>query len=362
MAASRRRNSAPSRAATIREVASRAGVSVATVSRVLNRTGPVREATAARVFEAVRKLRYLPHGGARSLSTSRTQTIGVVLPDLYGEFFSEVIRGIDLAARMKGYHIIVSGSHSERAGMAAVLMAVRGRVDGLIIMSPDQEAASLHAEVPAGVPVVLLSRAAAGALSITIDNYGGATAMVRHLASLGHKRIAFLRGPDDNTDARERLRGYRDAVARLRLVADARLELPGDFREESGFAGVARALALRPRPTAIFAANDSMAIGALAALHGAGVAVPAEMAVAGFDDIPIARYVSPPLTTVNVAIAELGRRAFALLFAVLENGSTRRRHEVLGTRLVVRQSCGANVPGDQNRRARRRASIVTANT
>src|SRR5439155_2489480 len=209
---------------TIKDVAAQAGVSVATISRVLNGKGPVRETTSRRVMETCQAMRFTPHGIARSLSLRRTHTIGLLLPDLHGEFFSEVIRGIDAAARRTGYHLLVSGFHSDRQEMAAVFRAVRGRVDGLIVMSPDREAAALCAHLPPGFPVVLLNSVAGSVHAITIDNYGGAQAMVRHLRSLGHDRIAFVKGPEQNADAAERLRGYREAVS------DA-LEFDGDFSE-----------------------------------------------------------------------------------------------------------------------------------
>jgi LacI family transcriptional regulator len=344
------------REVTIKEVAARANVSVATVSRVVNNKGPVARETWQRVIDACQALRYVPHGAARSLSIRRTNTVEVLLPDLYGEFFSEVIRGIDLAARRRGYHLLVSGSHSDWGEMAAVLQAVRGRVDGLIVMSPDLEARSLRAHLPAGVPVVLLNCADdSGGYSITIDNFGGAQAMVGHLLSAGSKKIAFIAGPERNVDAAERLRGFREALASM--PGATAHEVPGDFSEEAGYSAVREILALRERPDAVFAANDSMAIGALCALQEAGLRVPADIAVVGFDDIPIARFVSPPLTTVNVSISELGRRAFDLLLEAVENPSASGRIEAVPTRLVVRESCGAALPHpDENQETRLRAA------
>ena len=201
--------------ASIKEVALKAGVSVATVSRVINGTGPVAAETRSRIQDAIDKLRYVPHGAARSLITNQTDTIGVLLPDLYGEFFSEVIRGIDLAARRNGYHVLVSGFHSDRSEIEAVLRAMRGRVDGLIVLSPDVDAQTLQRNLPDTLPVVLLNTPGTAAhlrLAFNIDNYGGAFAMVRHLAGLGHRRIALIRGPKENVDAQERLRGYHDAL------------------------------------------------------------------------------------------------------------------------------------------------------
>lgn len=336
------RSAARPRGATIRDVAARAGVSVATVSRVFNAAEVVTDQTARRVREAAHALRYAPHVAARSLSTRRTGTIGVLLPDLHGEFFSEVIRGIDGAARRSGYHLLVSGSHSDWNEMAAVLAATRGRVDGIIVMSPDLCADELHAHLPSGLPAVLLNCPTASGPSITIDNIGGSTAAVRHLAALGHRRIAFIRGPERNADAQERLRGYRTAISGLGK-RDPDLELPGDFTEDGGYAAALNVLMLRPLPTAIFAANDATAIGAMCALREAGLNVPGDIAMAGFDDIPVAGYVAPPLTTVGVDIAGFGARSLELLLEVLTRGSERR--EILPTKLVVRESCGASLSG-----------------
>jgi LacI family transcriptional regulator len=323
---------------TIREVAARAGVSVATISRVLNKTGPVRDETSRRVLDAASALRYVPDGAARSLSTRRTNTIGLLLPDLHGEFFSEVIRGIDGAARASDYHLLVSGFHSDRSEMTAMLGAVRGRVDGLIIMSPDRGATSIVGDLAHDVPHVLINSVVDAANVIGIDNYGGASAMVRHLASVGHRRIAFICGPKENADASERLRGYRRAIRSLGLKP---IEADGDFSEDAGRRGAERLLSVRERPNAIFAANDSMALGALAAIREAGLQVPRDVALAGFDDIPIARYVTPPLTTVNVAIAELGRRAFEKVVHAVRRETESIQREKIATRLVIRESCGA---------------------
>jgi LacI family transcriptional regulator len=331
--------------ASIKEVALKAGVSIATVSRVLNDKGPVAVETRSRILAAIEQLRYVPHGAARSLITNQTDTIGVLLPDLYGEFFSEVIRGIDLAARRSGFHVLISGFHSDRAEIEAVLRALRGRVDGLIVLSPDVDAQSLRRNLPETLPVVLLNTPVEGDGAdfdaINLDNHGGAFAMVRHLAGLGHRRIAFIRGPEENADARERLRGYRDALLSLEIAGEEALELGGDFSEESGYRAGQRLLALEPRPAAVFAANDSMAIGCLFALREAGAQVPGDIALAGFDDIPIARYITPSLSSVHVPIAELGTRAMErLLHAVDSKNGHERRQETVATTLVVRGSCG----------------------
>lgn len=334
---------------TITQVARAARVSVATVSRVLNAKGPAREATRRRVLEAARRMGYIPHGGARSLITRRTDTVGVLLPDLFGEFYSELIRGLDVTARRAGYHLLVTSSHSDRAEIELVLRAMRGRVDGLVVMSPAVDARALEVNLTDGLPVVLLNCRVAGSAfdAVNLDNLGGARAMVRHLVSLGHRRIAFVTGPRANVDAQERLRGYRAGLRAAGLATPRALELAGDFGESSGYEAGRRALGLRPRPTAVFAANDAMAVGVLSALRAAGLRVPDDVAVTGFDDIPIARFLSPPLTTVRVGIADLGVQAAERLIAAVKSGRPQRgRQERVATHLVVRRSCGAPPPED----------------
>ena len=328
-------------ATTIKDVARAAGVSVATVSRALNGADNVTPETRQRVKDFALELRFTPSSAARSLITRRTHTVGTLLPDLYGEYFSELIRGIDLKARARGLHLLVSSSHGDVNEATAALRAMHGRVDGLLVMSPHVNSESLAHNLPHGLPVVLINtRLPEGAQSsFAVDNHGGAYAMTRHLISRGHKLLAFIAGPDNNYEAQERLRGFRAALADLLPGAPA-LVLPGDFTEESGWRAGSEISALAIRPTAVFCGNDMMAIGCLAALAEAGVRVPHDIALAGFDDIPIARYVTPPLTTVRVRIAELGSLALDRLASAIENpGRSAVQHQTLRAELVVRQSC-----------------------
>jgi LacI family transcriptional regulator len=328
---------------TIRDVARGAGVSVATVSRVLNGSGPVREETRRRVVSVAKRLRYTPNGAARSLSTRKTMVVGVLLPNLFGEFFSEVIRGIDQTAREGGYHVLVSGAHAGRSEVEGALRAMLGRVDGLIVMPTELNASSLSHTLPEDLPLVLLNCRTDDLPfdSLTIDNYTGAYAVTRHLVAGGHCRVALIKGGEANHDARERVRGYRQALRDGGVEWLPELEVEGDFTEVSGHRAMVSLLRLSPRPTAVFASNDSMAIGALGALREHGVAVPAEMAVAGFDDLLIARYLDPPLTTVRVLMSRLGARAAEMLLeAIASDGARERVQEVLATEMVVRASCG----------------------
>jgi LacI family transcriptional regulator len=334
--------------ATIKDVAREAKVSVASVSRALNGMGGVTPANERRIREAAARLRYVPHGAARSLITRRTHTVGALMPDLHGEFFSELIRGIDLEARSHGLHLLVSSSHNSADDAAAALRAMQGRVDGIVILSsPGVDADFLKANLPEGLPTVLLNSDVKGgaAAVLNIDNFAGTYAMVRHLAGLGHTRIAFIAGPKDNFDARQREAGFRAAMAKLVPGAPPTV-VRGDFGESSGYLAGSQLLAAKTRPQAVFAANDMMAVGCLQAFKEAGLDVPGDIALAGFDDIPIARYVTPPLSTVRVRIAELGKNAMDLLADLMERpGLSAASVHTLGCDIVVRDSCGAQRGG-----------------
>ena len=330
-------------AVTIKDVAREARVSVASVSRALNGHDTVTEDTRQRIAGVATRLRYVPHSGARSLITRRTQTIGALLPDLHGEFFSELIRGIDLAARARGLHLLVSSSHGDASEAAAALRAMQGRVDGMLVMSPHVDAGFLRDQLLADLPMVLMNTPLeTERYSImNVDNYGGAFAMVRHLIGCGHRRIALIAGPEHNYDAAERLRGYCAAMARFAPMVSTQV-MQGDFTEESGNRAGRQLLALKVRPQAVFAANDIMAAGCLYALKEAGVRVPDDIALTGFDDIPIARFVSPPLTTVRIRIADLGQRALERLVQTLEEPATTQASvQTLECEIVIRASCGA---------------------
>ena len=341
-------------AVTIRDVAREARVSVASVSRALNGHASVTEQTRKHIVGIAARLRYVPHSAARSLITRRTQTIGALLPDLYGEFFSELIRGIDLAARARGLHLLVSSSHGNADEAATALRAMQGRVDGMLILSPHVDAEFLGANLPEALPVVLMNSSVKSTeySVLNVDNYGGACAMIRHLLDTGHTNVAFVAGPENNFDAQQRDKGYRAAMAKYAPKAPLNI-VTGDFTEESGYRAGRKLLAQKPRPQAVFAANDMMAVGCLYAFAEAGVQVPDDIALAGFDDIPIARYVAPPLTTVRVRIVDLGRRALERLAATLEKpDQAPASAQTLGCEIVVRRTCGANATGASHKKIR----------
>jgi LacI family transcriptional regulator len=328
--------------ATIRDVARRAQVSIASVSRVLNGFENVSDETRARVVAAVTDLGYVPHAGARSLSMARTHAVGVVLPDLHGEFFSEIVRGMDRVASEQDFLLLLSNLHPGTNASSAV-RAMRGRVDGLLVMAPHLSEEELAAALPPGVPVVLMNTR--GDVhrhpAIHLDNAAGAAAVAEHFLALGRRRIVHIAGPPGNVDAQQRAEAFKSALARH---PEVQLEtLPGDFTEDSGEAATEALLAVDRRFDALFAANDDMAIGALQALRRVELRVPEDVAVAGFDDIPLARHLG--LTTVRVRIAELGAKALARLFENLAGKTDVPAHELHSPELVVRATsgCGGGV-------------------
>jgi len=307
------------RGATLKDVAKAADVSIASASRAINGLDNVKEDLRRRVLEAASKLRYVPHGGARSLATNRTNTIGVILPDIYGEFFSEIIRGIDCAARARGLHILVSGSHGDLQEAVSAVRAMVGRVDGILVMSPFVESQDLVAILPLNLPLVTISSSIGDELegAISIDNYGGGLIAAKHLLEVGCKNIAHVCGPSGNFEACERKRGFIDGLEQSGLASPAIFE--GDFSEEAGYKAGQFFASSKNRPDGIFIANDMMAVGCLMALADNRINVPNEIAIIGFDDIPIARFTSPTLTTLKVGVYEIGTRSLDLLAKGIEN-------------------------------------------
>jgi len=321
--------------ATLKDIAREANVSIASASRAVNGLDNVADDVKQRVLAIAKRLRYVPHGGARALVMSRTNTIGVLLPDIYGEFFAEIIRGIDVAARARGLHLLVSGSHGTPDEALSIMHAMGGRVDGLLVMSPFVDSHDLAAVLPANLPVVTIaSRIGADQGSISIDNFGGGVTAAAHLREQRCLRLAHISGPSHNFEAQERQRGFLST-----FDDEAPPVFEGDFTEESGYRGAKALLAGNERPDGIFAANDMMAVGCLLALREAGLKVPEDVAVIGFDDIPIARFTSPPLTTLRVGIFDLGRRGLEMLVAALEAGEqTAREGIIIAPELVMRDS------------------------
>jgi len=322
--------------ATIRDVARAAGLSVASISRVLNDHDHVRPGTRRKVIEAMNALGYVPNAAARSLSTAKSQAIGVILPDLHGEFFSELVRGMDRAASERGYLLLLSTMHADSRLAGQVMGTMRGRVDGLILMAPQFSSEELERTLPGGLPAVLINCAEQSVHhNLRIDNRGGVMLMVRHLLAGGRRNIVHLAGYAGNLDARERTQAFREAMAALAPELPARV-VEGDFTDASGERLVQRLIAEGTEFDAVLAANDMMALGALLALQTVGVDVPSQVAVAGFDDVPMARYLG--LSTVRVDMVKLGECAVARLVDELQGQSEPASLERLATSLVVRNT------------------------
>lgn len=325
---------------TIREVARAAGVSVATASRALNGLTSVTAKTRARIETTAAELDYVPHSGARNLTRRRTDTIGVILPDVYGEFFSEVIRGIDHVVHGASKHLLLANMHGSEKETLLAIRAMRGRVDGLLVMPPNSNAETIAGRLASDMPTVLLgARPKDGATPfVAVDNYAGARLVTEHLIQRGARQLLHISGPTSNNDATERERAFRDVV-RERLGSDNPMVIAGDFREEGGRNAARALLRAQTACDGVFAANDLMAVEFMSVMREAGVAVGTELMVAGFDDIPLARYVMPQLTTVHSEISRLGRGAAELLLRLLNrktgNGPA---GQVIAPTLAIRQS------------------------
>jgi len=301
---------------TIHDVARRAGVSPSTVSRVLNGTSPVREDKRQLVLEAAEALDYTPHPAALSLLSKRTGGLGVLLPFVGGDFFAELLSGLDEAAQELGLFLTISTSHRRHDEFRRAIHALDRRVDGLIVMAPDLDPGEAATILRTDTPVVFLNTDTQGLAADTFnfDNVGGMRALTRHLLDLGHERVAFVAGPAAS-DAAERLQGYRDVMREAGL--DVRV-VEGGYTRQAGFAAASALLADGPLPSALVCANDYCAFGAMSALHQAGIDIPGEVAVGGFDGVASAQYAVPPLTTVRVPIREIGDRAVRRLAARLD--------------------------------------------
>ncbi len=335
--------------ATIREVAQRAGVSTATVSRVLAGIGNPKPATAAAVLAAAEAVAYRPSGVARSLRMKRTSTLGLIVTDIQNPFFPELVQAADLAARGLGYSILLgSGAYDEQRAMHYLNLMVDRRVDGLIISSSQVSDASWKWLLASPVPVVV-ANAEMGDLPVTVvtsDNEGGARLAAQHLVELGHRRIAYIRGLDSYTADAPRLEGFRAVVREAGLPAADTPELPSDGLFEGGEVATTELLSRRTDVTAIACYNDITAIGALRALRTAGRRVPADISVVGLDDIAAASWVVPALTTVAQQKSEMGRLAVERLIAAIEDpaGAVPPETIRLPMTLRVREST-ARAPG-----------------
>ncbi len=331
--------------ATIDDVAEKAGVSIATVSRVMNKTGPVSEATAARVWDAVTALNYAPHSAARGLASRRTNTIGLILQDISGEFFGPMLRGIESGTREEGYDLLIHCTHNSNDNPTQKTSPVgEHNADGIVIFSTSLANHEIERLYAMQFPMVLLHRSPPAGLNIpfvTVENKLGARKLVDYLIEeRGYRRIAFLRGPEGVEDTYWREMGYRESLEAHNIKFNPDLVATGGFNEHQGMAAVIQLLKRGVKFDAIFAADDDSSIGALAGLKDAGIRVPEDVALVGFDDIRTSRYLLPPLTTVRAPIETAGREAIRQLVNLIQTGRA-ELETLLPTELVIRRSCGA---------------------
>lgn len=326
---------------TIYTVAEKAGVSIATVSRVLNNSPKVKEETKAKVLRVIEELGYQPSASARGLALNRTEIIALIFPDISGPFYSEVIRGVESEASQHNYNLLIYGTYG-KARSARFLRLLPTRVDGLILMTRSVEDEYIFYLHRRQIPFVLLDREIdeIEADCVLTNNVEGAYRAVEHLLQHGYQQVAFISGPADSPDSNARLEGYRQALQNHGLPLLSPLVERGDFLQPGGYQAMSRLLDRADLPLAVFVANDEMAIGTIEAVRGRGLSVPDDVAIVGFDDIQMTPYVQPPLTTVRQPIRDFGVLAVQMLLRRINDPETKAETIVLPTQLIIRRSCG----------------------
>jgi LacI family transcriptional regulator len=327
--------------ATMKQVAERAGVSTSTVSHVINNTRVVSEDVRLRVLAIIDEMRYIPSAVARSLKNDRTHTIGMMVPNNSNPYFAELIQGIEDAAFKVGYNIILCNAYDDPKKQAAYLrVLMQKRIDGLILVASgsDEELAVLLHNQP--VPVVLVDREVAGVEAdfIEADHETGGYDATRYLLGLGHRDIACVSGPIGLPPSRDRVTGYLRALSEAGVPFQPDYLVHSDFTSEGGFLAFQQLLLMTKPPTAIFASNDLMAIGGICAASEALVHVPRQLSVIGYDDIALASYSTPPLTTMAQPKYQMGQLITNVLIDRIAGGHLPLRRELLKTSLVERQS------------------------
>lgn len=329
---------------TIYDVAKESGVSYSTVSRVLNGFAYVKDDTREKVLTAAESLGYVANMKARSLAGGRSNVIGLLVPSLDNGYVGQIILGIDEELAKADYDLMLYTTHHRRGKESSYVSAIaNGLTDGLILVVPSIPNDYLDVLFNQHLPLVSIDRAENAKESTVVDatNRKGAYEIVSYLIELGHKRIGKITGFLDIASARERLESYQLALTDLDIQMDETLIVKGDFTEKSGYTCMNTLLELPPeqRPTAVFASNDLMAIGAMDAIRAAGLSVPQDISVVGFDDIAQAAYTHPKLTTVRLPLDQMGRTAVKLLLEHIANPEQESRHITLNTEIIVRESC-----------------------
>lgn len=329
---------------TMRDVAERAGVSVTTVSHVINETRPVSDELRDRVRSAMDQLGYRPNRLARSLRQGRTYTIGMIVPDSANPFFAEMARHVEDATFSHGYSLILCNSDGDLdKERFYVRRLAEKQVDGILFIAAGGGGDHIEPLLKRRIPVVLVDRILPHVAvdAVLTDNRGGGCIATQHLLDLGHRRIACIAGPSDVTPSGERVAGYRQALQDAGAAVDEGLIVRGGFDYESGYRAAGQLLSRSPRPSAIFACNDLMAVGAISAAVRMGLRVPDDVSIMGFDDVRLASFTVPLLTTVRQPKQEMGVLAATLLLARIEDPDLPPQRHLLETSLIVRQTTAA---------------------
>jgi LacI family repressor for deo operon, udp, cdd, tsx, nupC, and nupG len=323
------------------DVARLANVSVATVSRVLSEPKSVKDSTRQKVLDAIAKLCYEPNILGRQLRTKETRMIMVVIPDITNTFFSKIIRGIQSVAFSSGYQVLLgdTGNTIRREAVYMDLLKQK-HMDGIILLTAKTDKLEME-KIAKRYPIVVACEYLANLQipTVSINNVKGARTLVERLVLLGHRRIAHISGPVDSVLSNDRYTGYRLVMEENYLYNDGELVMEGDFTIESGYRAMVRLLESGNRPTAVFAANDAMAIGAIKCLKERKIRVPEHIAIAGFDDSDISVLYEPALTTIATPTFQLGEEAMKLLLAQLRGEEISNNKIVLDSRLEIRSSC-----------------------
>jgi len=328
---------------SIREVAKRAGVSTATVSRVVNGTVPVNKQTERRVRSAIKALGYYPDSHARTLGSGRSHMYGLIISDITNPFFPDIAKGFERIAVEHGQELLIANTdYQPRRMQICVRRMLERKVDGVAIMTSEMDPKLIELLNKRGIPIVFLDTGRVGRMTsnIFIDYDGGIEHAVEHLVSLGHRRIAFVGGPPTLASAKTRREAFLRALKSRGLKSSASYMKTGDHQVGGGQAAMAQLLKLDAPPTAVIASNDLTAIGVIGAIHAAGLSVPGDISVVGFDDIELSSFLYPPLSTVRVPRAEIASRAFAALYSASHKQVDHGIEYRIMTELVVRQSTG----------------------
>jgi LacI family transcriptional regulator len=327
----------------IAEIARRANVSTATVSRTLNQSGPVKAATARKVWRAVTALNYYPNSHARTLVSGRSRLIGLIVSDITNPFFPELVRAFEGLAAQKQYDLLLTSTDYLTSRMTTCLRRMLERkVDGVAMMTSEMDLGLIKELSKRNVPIVFMDVGQMGPRMshVSIDYGNGIRQAVDHVVGLGHRHIAFISGPLNLHSARTRHRSFLDGMRDHGLVPDRKFLREGTHTADGGQKAMSDLVRLAKKPTAVVCSNDWTAIGALHAIHAAGLRVPDDISLIGFDDIPLASYTNPALTTIRMSARDVGSTAFQALFRLIGEDHAEGDVYQVPTRLVVRESTG----------------------